>query len=306
MKPLMPLPPVGSRVMIRYRLPVGAQPPLTDVVGHVVDIGATIRVQTKHGDVVDVHMDDVVVLKVLPAVPLRTADIRNLEHAAALGWPGLEQRWLGGWLLRAAGGHTHRANSAVPLGFEADASALPAIVDWYAERGLTPWLSLPDRLYRLADGEPHLETLVMASASVVAGKRAPGVRLAALPDDDWMRVYQRDVPVDVLTAVVDGEVAFGSIAGAAVGRAAVTTAPDGTRWVGLSAMRVEESQRRRGHARGLCDTLLTWGAERGAARAYLQVLVDNTAATRLFESMGFHVQHRSRYLAAKAPQRGGS
>lgn len=237
-------------------------------------------------------------------MPVRTADIRNLEHAAALGWPGLEQRWLGGWLLRAAAGHTHRANSAVPLGFEADASALPAIVDWYAERGLTPWLSLPDRLYRLADGEPHLETLVMARTSVVTGERAAGVRLTAVPDDSWLEVYKRDVPVDVLTAVVDGKVVFGSIEDAAVGRAAVTTAPDGTRWVGLSAMRVDESQRRRGHARRLCDTLLAWGAELGATRAYLQVLTENTAATRLFESMGFR-QHRSRYLAAKAPQKGG-
>lgn len=291
--------------MIRYRLPAGAEPPLTDVVGHVLDAGATLRVQTKHGDIVDVAVDDVVVLNVLRAVPVRTADIRNLEYAAALGWPGREQRWLGGWLLRAAGGHTHRANSAVPLGFEADASVLPAIVEWYAERGLTPWLSLPDRLYRLADGKAHLETLVMARVLDVAGAPAAEVMLAAVPDDEWLRVYQREIPVDVLTAVVDGEVVFGSIPGAAVGRAAITLAPDGTRWVGLSAMRVDESQRRRGHARTLCQTLLAWGCDRGATRAYLQVVIGNTAATRLFESMGFHVQHHSRYLSAEAAQKGG-
>ena len=301
----MQLPPVGTRVMVRYRLPAGAQPPLTDVVGHLLAVGATLRVRTKQGDVVAVGIDDVVVLKALPPTPVRTADIRNLEHAAALGWPGLEQRWVNGWLLRAADGHTHRGNSAVPLGFDADASALPAIVEWYAARGLTPWLSLPDRLYRLAVGETHLETVVMSCRLDRHVSRSDDVRLAEVPDEEWLRVYQRDVPVDVLTAVVDGAVAFGSISGAAVGRAAVTAAPDGTRWVGLSAVRVDESQRRRGHARRLCAALLAWGAEQGATRAYLQVLTDNSAASTLFESMGFGAQHRSRYVSVETPQKGG-
>jgi N-acetylglutamate synthase len=32
----------------------------------------------------------------------------------------------------------------------------------------------------------------------------------------------------------------------------------------------------------------------------VQVLTDNTAGTRLYESMGFSVQHRSRYLDARS------
>ena len=301
----MELPPLGTRVIIRYRLPAGSEPPLTDVVGHLVEAGATLRVQPKEGDAVDVRPEDIVVMKALPVAPVRTADIRNLEHAAAHAWPGLEQHWIDGWLLRAAGGHTHRGNSAVPLGFDADASALPGIVDWYTARGLTPWLSLPDRLFRLAVGEPHLETVVMTRRLDDGFGVDDAVTLAEAPDDSWLRVYQRDVPVSVLTAVLDGDVVFGAIPGAAVGRAAVTASPDGTRWVGLSAVRVDESQRRHGHARTLCATLLAWGASRGATRAYLQVLADNVAATTLFESMGFHVQHRSRYLSAEVLQKGG-
>lgn len=300
----MQLPPVGTRVMIRYRLPAGSEPPLSDVVGHLIDDGPTLRVRTKHGETVDVRADDVVVLKALPAKPVRTADIRNVEHAAALAWPGLEQRWVNGWLLRAAGGHTHRGNSAVPLGFEADASALPVIADWYAERGLTPWLSVPDRLFRLIDLEPHLETVVMTSPLSPA-PADEGVSMSPVPDEGWLRVYQRDVPVEVLTAVADGEVVFGSIPGAAVGRAAVTVAPNDSRWVGLSAVRVSEPQRRRGHARRLCTTLLASGAERGATHGYVQVLSDNTAGIALYESMGFTVQHRSRYVSADPRQKGG-
>ncbi|KUI39479.1 GCN5 family acetyltransferase [Mycobacterium sp. IS-1590] len=293
------LPAIGTRVTVRYRLPAGSTPPLTDVVGHVVDVGAALGVRTKRGVVVRVDVDDVVAIKELTAAPVRTADIRNLEHAATLAWPGVEQEWIGGWLLRAAGGHTHRGNSAVPLSPQADATAIPAVVRWYGERGLTPWLSIPDRLFGPTKVPPHLETDVMTSD---LSTPAPDeqVTLTETPDHEWLRLYRRAVPVDVLTAVIDGEVAFATIPGAAVGRAAVTTAPCGRRWVGLSAVRVDEQARGRGLARSLCSTLLHWGAQRGAARGYAQVLIDNEVAIGLYRSMGFSTQHRSRYVDARS------
>jgi N-acetylglutamate synthase len=294
----MQLPPVGTRVSLRYRLPAGSVPPLTDVIGHLLAVEPTLRVRTKRGDVVEVNPADVVAAKALAAAPLRTSQIRATEHAAALAWPGVEHVWLDGWLLRAAGGYTHRGNSAVPLGVEAGPGAQAAIVDWYRTRGLTPWLSVPDRLLRLPDLAAHLETVVMVR-DLPAGEADSAVTMAPQPDEQWLRLYERDLPVDVLTAVVDGEVAFATIADAAVGRAAVTEAPDGSRWVGMSAVRVTEDRRRRGHARRLCASLLAWGFRRGAARAYVQVLVDNTAAIALYESMGFSRQHRSRYVDAR-------
>jgi ribosomal protein S18 acetylase RimI-like enzyme len=230
---------------------------------------------------------------------VRTGAIRNLEHAAALGWPGVEQQWVGGWLLRFGNGSTRRANSAVPLSVST-LSEVNTIVDWYGARGVTPLVAAPDRLFRIPPGvSTGAENLVMTAELGSVGPDSP-VPVASRPDDEWLRLYRRDVPVDVLTAVIDGEVAFASIAGAAVGRAAVTAAPDGTRWVGLSAVHVVEEARRRGLARELCAALLAWGGEHGATRAYVQVLADNTAATRLYESTGFAVHHRSRYVDARS------
>ena len=96
----------------------------------------------------------------------------------------------------------------------------------------------------------------------------------------------------MLTAVVDGDVVFATRGDAAVGRAAVTAAPDGTRWAGVSAVRVADGQRRQGHARALCSALMAWAAEQGAHRCYVQVLVDNAPAIALYEQLGFTTQHR--------------
>jgi ribosomal protein S18 acetylase RimI-like enzyme len=39
-----------------------------------------------------------------------------------------------------------------------------------------------------------------------------------------------------------------------------------------------------------------WGAELGAATAYLQVLGDNSPALALYESLGFTTHHQYAYL----------
>jgi GNAT superfamily N-acetyltransferase len=279
-------------------LPAGSEPPLTDVIGHLEAIGPTLRVRTKRGDVVDVASADVVTIKALAAAPVRTRDIRNLEHAAALAWPGVEHEWCDGWLLRFGHGITRRANSAVPLNVSAGDPRV--LVDWYAARGVAPLMAAPDRLFRIPPGVPTDAETVILTGDVADRESGDAVAIASAPDDEWRRLYEREVPVDVLTAVVDGEVAFATTAGAAVGRAAVTTAPDGMRWVGLSAVHVLEDSRRRGLARELCSALLYWGGGRRATRAYVQVLADNSAAMTMYESMGFTVHHRSRYVDARS------
>ena len=149
-------------------------PPLTDVIGHLLGTGPTLRVRTKRGDVVEIAADDVVAIKALAAAPVRTGDIRNLEHAAALAWPGVEQQWLGGWLLRYGHGSTRRANSAVPLDVSTG-SDVSALVDWYAARGVASLVAAPDRLFRVPPGVPtDAETLVMTGDLTTGDVRSRG------------------------------------------------------------------------------------------------------------------------------------
>lgn len=268
---------------------------LTDVVGHLEALAPMVIVRPKSGDDVEIDPADVVSVRELSHRPVRNSEIRALEHAAALAWPGTEQHWHDGWLLRAGSGHTSRANSAVPLLFSSSTEVLSEIVSWYAERGLAPWLALPERLLPIkAPGVKPTRVLVRDLSPVPS---APGVALAEVPDEQWLRVYARDVPPEILTAVLDGALTFAT-AGTAVGRGAVTTAPDGVRWLGVSCVRVAESARRTGLARLVCSALQNWGAEQGATRAYVQVLDENLPALRLYESLGFRLHHRHRYVRA--------
>jgi GNAT superfamily N-acetyltransferase len=71
--------------------------------------------------------------------------ISELEQAAALAWRAPVEERLGGWLLRAAGGFTGRANSALAIG---DAGrpvgdAVEAVCRWYEARQLPPMIALP-------------------------------------------------------------------------------------------------------------------------------------------------------------------
>lgn len=296
------MPSVGSRVSLRYRIPSAlndaalTDAALTDVVGHLEALDPVVVVRTKSGAAVEIDPADVVSMRELSHTPVRNSDIRAVEHAAALAWPGTEQDWLDGWLLRAGGGHTSRANSAVPLLFSSNTAALPGIIDWYAQRDLEPWLALPERLLPIKAAGIK-QTRVLTRDLTLAQAPSPVAILSPEPSTDWLQTYRRDVPVAVLTAVLDGEVTFASL-GAAVGRGAVTTAPDGTRWLGVSCVRVAESARRTGMARTVCATLQAWGAEHGATRAYVEVLDDNEPALMLYESSGFRLHHHHRYVRA--------
>jgi hypothetical protein len=254
-------PDLGTRVTVRYRRRAGSVPPLTDAVGHLLAVDPVVRVRTKTGAVVECAPADVVALRILTDAPVRTSEIRALEHAAAAAWPSVEQTWLDGWLLRAGPGAGLEANSAVPLDISARPDAIPAIVAWYADRDLIPRLAIPDRLLRV-----------------------PG-SLAAEREERMLVCAVREGRTGASPA--SGRCAqFGEFA-----RAAVTDAPDGTRWVGLSAIPAAAEP-----AGPLCEALLAWGAHRGATRGYVRVGDRDSHAIALAESLGFRLHHRRRVV----------
>ena len=132
---------VGMRAVVRHRLDDG----LSDALGEVVALDdSSVSVATRRGVRV-VPRGAVVAAKEVPPAPSRRGaphlapSMGDLQRVMVEGWPPTERAALGGWMLRAAGGFTGRANSVLPLGDPGLPlpEAVLAAERWYAERQLT-------------------------------------------------------------------------------------------------------------------------------------------------------------------------
>lgn len=324
---------VGARATVRHlvpgddgrpaRNPDTGRPLVSDVIGVLRSLDP-LTVEDAAGTVHRIPAAAVVVLKTLHDRPVRTSDIRAVETATAEAFPGLEHRFLGGWLARAGDGITERSNSAVPLGPEAGTTPVPLaeIHAFYRSHGLPTRLLLPDRISRPAEpllGAPGVERgpeiivmtrdltgdlpAVPAPPDDLAGRLE--LRVDDQPDDQWLHLYHfRGKPLPehalrLLAARLDGSLGFARLTVdgelVAVTRGTVTTG-GGRQFLGYSAVEVAPAWRRRGLGTLLGTAMLHWGAEHGATESYLQVIATNTAGRGLYHTLGFSEHHRHRCI----------
>ncbi len=315
---------VGRRVSVRHWVadPMGARA-ATDVVGELAEAdGSTLSIRRRDGFLVQVPVDSVIAARRVPPAPprrIRTAaeiGARDLEAIAWTGWPGLEQEHLGEWVLRAAGGFTGRANSALPLGEPGCPwdEALAHVCDFYGGRGLRPMFQVPLPLARADDDRlDHLgwtvhdpvHVMVCDVEQVVSGtpRRAelPAVEVSPDVDDDWLLAYHYrggHLPPHARAVITAGAGAvFATVRGdhgvEAIARAAVAQ-----RWVGVTAVEVSPRSRRRGLGTHIMRELVAWAGRAGARHVYLQVAADNDIALALYGRMRFQRHHDYHYRVA--------
>ncbi len=317
---------VGLRVVVRHLLPgetgPSGGPRMTDVLGVMESWGAGLtRIRTE-GGVVEVALDTIVSGKPVPPKPsVRLREpLATMERRATQDWPPEESEPLGEWLLRAAGGYSRRANSALALGDPGlpPAQALRRVEGWYAERGLPALVQTvptePVAEQVAAEGWTPFSDDVLFQVSGVAAvlrtleEHAPGAAEVAdrvafddAVDGTWW-VADHDPPFSShVRAVLTGpaEVALARLeAGGEVvarGRGVLNAAGSDVR-LGLSTLWTRPDLRGRGLGSGVLRALLEWAAEGGATSAYLQVEVGNTRAVELYERLGFLTHHTYRYL----------
>jgi ribosomal protein S18 acetylase RimI-like enzyme len=257
----------------------------------------------------------------IAADPGAGISVEDLERRAAGSWRARETARIGDWLLRAAGGFTSRANSALAVGDPGRplAQAVDAVCSWYGERGQPAMVAVPypmagpagsavDRLLAgLGWSGPAGAAFVMtASPETIAARldrAAPTVSMAPAPDEAWLGRYHyrgRVLPPVARQVLVSAPwQAFASIRSGgetiAIGRVA---ASDG--WAGLTAIEVDDRFRRRGLGTAVTAALAGLAAEQGVAGLYLQVETGNAVAHRLYAEMGFRDHHRYHYRVAPA------
>lgn len=314
---------MGKRVSVRSLTGTGERAGrFTDTVGVLTSWTEGVLIITRRGgETVRLDESALVAGKVVPAAPARrrgtpAASVRELQWAAARGWPATETEPLGEWTLRSAGGFTARANSVLPLGDPGlpVADALKRAEEWYAARGLPARVQVTtggaDTAELLAaeldrrgwTAERHTLLRVGALAPLADREQDVRVELSREPDAAWLAMYRRTgEQADEARRVLTGgpSVWFATVRGttegspAAIGRCVV----DG-RWAGFAAVEVSPEHRRTGLATAVMGELARRALEEGASAAYLQVEAENTGARALYDGMGFTDHHAYHYRRA--------
>jgi ribosomal protein S18 acetylase RimI-like enzyme len=234
---------------------------------------------------------------------------------SALSWQALETERVGGWRLRAGGGFTGRANSVLPLGepgLPLDAG-IDYVERWYGDRGLRPRFQLPQPdTAELSTALGERGWTIVDSAEVLVGdvsealeqaiERAgepvddlPPVTITDAPSPDWLAGYHYRggdhlPPAGYAILINHRDPGFAAVVeGGQVLAIARGTVDEG--WLGVTAVEVATSHRRRGLGRHVMIGLLRWGQAHGARYAHLQVDVNNHAGKALYAGMGFAFHH---------------
>ncbi|SHK92386.1 Acetyltransferase (GNAT) family protein [Pseudonocardia thermophila] len=304
---------VGRRVSIRQRVGEhGGRPRFSDAVGDLTASAAGLVVHTRRGPV---RIDPAAVVAaraVPPAVPRRAglAAIVALEHLCADAWPAAVDERLGEWRLRAAGGFTGRANSALALGDPGTPvpDALAAVVDFARRHGIRPRVHVPvgspwDRAVEDAGWVLNADHAAGAEVAVLVGELAAvaeapvpvPVELPERPDPEWFREPYPPAARAVLDPGGTPPVGFGIARadGQVVGRVRACLVGG---HVHVAQLHTAEAARGRGIGTGLLAAAATWGLERGAQWMVLQVALKNSGARSLYARLGMVEHHRYRYL----------
>ncbi len=297
---------VGQRVVVRRLLrgetgPTGG-PAMTDLLGVCLAWGDGVCVvQPEAGGPVTIPLADLVSGKPVPPRPSvrHRVSTRDAElHTASL-WASVETEPLGEWVLRTdpapVGRLRRRANSCLAMG---DAGrpfpeAAAAVVDFYAARDRPVWVQVEadgdlDRAFVDAGWVPtdppgDAELRLASIAAVRRRLRAAG-HGAAGADGEWH-------------VATDGPRATVTVGGGGGGEewARGQAALDGD-WLGVHAIEVAASYRRRGLGTAVLAALLERGAEQGALTVWLHVETDNIPALAWYDALGLAPHHTCRYL----------
>jgi len=242
-----------------------------------------------------------------------TDEFRQLEKIALRAWPSTETIEYDGWVLRASGGYTKRANSVNPH----FGSSLPLdekLVHcraFYTKRGLptifrlTPFSQPPELDDILADaGYTTLDrTLVMRTPLDRPLSSNPEVRSVDL--DLWFGAFDRlkrpepamREPHRRIVEAAEGDRRFAVVERDGVPAACgLGVLVDNV--VGVFDLFTAEAHRRQGLGSAVISSILDWASEQGARAAFLQVHSKNDPAIRLYERFDFEIAYPYWYRIA--------
>jgi GNAT superfamily N-acetyltransferase len=228
-------------------------------------------------------------------------ELLAIERTAVRAWPALDTADIEGWLWRATGGGSQRANSVSTLDFVGiDTEAAIAEAERrYRARGAHPMFQVCD-LTAPADLDGRLEARgyrlqepCTTLAKAIAPRELPDeVEIAASAGEPWLGVYlagvtenRRHLAPQILAAVPAPRAFFLLRQGGQPVSAALGVVAHGV--VVAECVATLAAFRRRGSSARVMTALEAWGAREGATIAALQAVTANVPAQALYAGLEY-------------------
>ncbi|HYH02631.1 MAG TPA: GNAT family N-acetyltransferase [Bacillota bacterium] len=252
-------------------------------------------------------------------MPQELIMVQTLEELSLNAWPSLQTKLYDGWVLRFANGYTKRSNSINPL----YPSKLPLEqkLDFceqvYSQQNLptifklTP-ASLPLEIDELLAQRNYTrldETSVrLLSMGQYQPRNLEGIWIERAFDSAWQESFfqcvnlekgvWRETARQILQNILGDVIVVRKMIDRKTVGCGYGAIENG--YMGIFDIIVAENYRGKGYGRDLLDGILGAALQRKVQQAYLSVVVGNTLAENLYQSLGFREVYRYWYRKSQA------
>jgi len=309
----LPLERIGQRFSIRLHDPAGGY---RDVVGHLKSATSLIN---RKGQEISFDPEQIFVWREIverpnlagKGAPL-TLRVLELDQICNLTWPATQELENSGWLMRAAGGVTNRANSVLPLAANLEAGALKdfaeklsAAQEFYNKRNLPTifqvalpaWQLLSEKLRSIGAIETLRGNTMVNDLS--PSKQIVPAGFEILQSDQFSNEWLAVKPTPGIEKILSGCAATYLTMinnGKAIATCRIALAKG---WSSITRVYVHQDFRGQGLGKAIMAAALEASFEQGATKALLQVEANNAIAIGVYESLGFNFHHEYSYLELK-------
>lgn len=239
--------------------------------------------------------------------------VRNIEELSLNAWASLQTMVYDGWLIRFSNGYTKRANSVNPI-YESTEDLDKKI--HYCEsifdaRNLKPVFKMTESVYsETLDAvlEGHGYTAIdhaSVQLSLLSKLKEPLIHTVKLDErlnDEWLNQFcilnnqnetNKATMKQMLSLIIPKTCFISLYDNDTVVACGLGVLERG--YLGIFDIVTDLHYRNRGFGEQLMLNLLKWGKENGAEYAYLQVMLNNGPALRLYSKLGFQESYQYWY-----------
>jgi ribosomal protein S18 acetylase RimI-like enzyme len=239
--------------------------------------------------------------------------IRQIEEISMNALPALQTMHYDGWILRFANGVTKRLNSVNPIytsKIDVD-EKINYCENLYRSQNLPPCFKIteivqPSGLDQKLEAHGYERVFDISVQLVDLNHRKfdldKNIQIAEVTDEVWLDDYIRMNEVNsanrpVFKRIIDQILVSRGlftlrVNGKAVGCGLGVVE---NKHIGLFDIVIDKSYRNQGLGQIMIESILAWGKSKNAKYGYLQVLVDNDHAIRLYSRAGFREEYKYWY-----------